>query len=337
MDGITLVKAPKAPLPPDPVATAQAQTQMNKDTAITQAHMNMVGQNTPYGSLSYSQDGNWSDGTPRYTATQTLSPEQQQLLQQQQEFDRKFNEIGLAQTDKIGGILSKPLDLSNEATEARLMDLGRKRLDPMIANRTNDLRTTLINQGIRPGTEAWDREMNTNNQASNDAYNQLLLSGRGQAVQEALTERSAPINEITALLSGGQVQNPNFVNTPQTQVANTDYAGMVYNSANLANQNYQNKVASQNAMLGGLGSMAGSLLGGWAYGGFKTSDRRVKTDIRRVGTLDNGLPVYAYRFKSGGPTEIGVMAQEVERVHPEAVREIGGVKHVNYARAVEAA
>jgi hypothetical protein len=310
---------------------------MNKDTAVTQAQMNMVGQNTPYGSLSYSQAGNWSDGTPRYTATQTLSPEQQALLSQQTEFDRKFNEIGLAQTDKIGGILSKPLDLSNEATEARLLELGRKRLDPMISQQTNDLRTTLINQGLRPGTEAWDREMTRNDQSRNDAYNQLLLTGRGQAVQEALTERSAPINEITALLNGGQVQNPNFVNTPQTQVANTDYAGMVYNSADLANRNYQQKVGSQNAMLGGLASIAGTALGGWAQGGFKMSDRRIKTDIRRVGTLDNGLPVYAYRFKSGGPVEIGVMAQEVERVRPDAVREFDGIKHVNYARAVEAA
>jgi hypothetical protein len=325
------VKAPKAPLPPDPVATAQAQTQMNKETAITQGQMNMVDQSTPYGSLSYTQTGSWADGTPKYSASQTLSPEQQALLGQQNEFDRKFNEIGLAQTDKIGGILSKPLDLSNEATEARLMELGRKRLDPMIAQQTNDLRTTLINQGLRPGTEAWDREMTRNDQSRNDAFNQLLLSGRGQAVQEALTERSAPINEITALLNGGQVQNPNFVNTPQTQVANTDYGGMVYNSANLANQNYQQKVGQQNSMLGGLASIAGTALGGWMK-----SDRRIKTDIRRVGTLDNGLPVYAYRFKSGGPVEIGVMAQEVERVRPEAVREFDGIKHVNYARAVEA-
>lgn len=65
------------------------------------------------------------------------------------------------------------------------------------------------------------------------------------------------------------------------------------------------------------------------------SDRRIKTDISRVGTLDNGLPVYVYRFKHGGPMQIGVMAQEVERVKPHAVAEIGGIKHVNYAEAVK--
>ena len=40
---------------------------------------------------------------------------------------------------------------------------------------------------------------------------------------------------------------------------------------------------------------------------------RVKTDVSQVGTLDNNLPVYAYRYLWGGPMRIGVMAQDVER------------------------
>jgi hypothetical protein len=63
---------------------------------------------------------------------------------------------------------------------------------------------------------------------------------------------------------------------------------------------------------------------------FAMSDRRLKTDIQPVGKLDNGLTVYKYRFKSGGPMQIGVMADEVEKVIPEAVGEIDGYKAVNY-------
>ena len=48
------------------------------------------------------------------------------------------------------------------------------------------------------------------------------------------------------------------------------------------------------------------------------SDRRLKTDIKQVGTLDNGLPVYSYRYKAGGPTMLGVMADEVQVARPEA-------------------
>jgi hypothetical protein len=65
------------------------------------------------------------------------------------------------------------------------------------------------------------------------------------------------------------------------------------------------------------------------------SDRRTKTDIKRVGTLDNGLPVYTFRYKSGGPHQLGLMAQDVETINPDAVVEIGGVKYVNYQMAAE--
>jgi hypothetical protein len=66
----------------------------------------------------------------------------------------------------------------------------------------------------------------------------------------------------------------------------------------------------------------------------KISDRRMKRDIRRVGTLDNGLPVYSYRYLYSDQTEIGVMADEVAAVHPDAVTDIGGLKLVDYAKAV---
>jgi hypothetical protein len=65
------------------------------------------------------------------------------------------------------------------------------------------------------------------------------------------------------------------------------------------------------------------------------SDRRAKTDIEKVGKLDNGLKVYAYRYKDGGPRHIGVMAQEVEKRKPDAVKTVSGFKMVDYAKATE--
>ena len=92
--------------------------------------------------------------------------------------------------------------------------------------------------------------------------------------------------------------------------------------------------ANMGSMLGPWGALAGGVLGAGA-GLLNRSDARVKTDIARVGTLDNGLPVYRFRFKDGGPYQIGVMAQDVERVKPSAVVEIGGIKHVDYVAATE--
>lgn len=334
-----MVSTPKAPQAPDPYATATAQTAMNKDTALAQNILNMTNQVTPEGKLEYRQSGTipYYDSAgnltalPQFTATTTYSPEQQKIYDIGKQTETNIATIGRDQSARIGELLGKPVDLSNEATESRLMELGSKRLDPRFAREEEALRTRLVNQGLRPGTAAFDAEMSNFSQGRNDAYNSLLLQGRGQAVQESLTERSTPINEISALLSGSQVSQPNFVGTPQAQVAGTDYTGAVNSAYQGALNSYNQQVAGKNAMMGGLFGLAGTL-GGAAI----RSDRRSKTDIVRVGTLDNGLPVYSYRYKSGGPIHIGLMSDDVRGVHPEAVFVTpDGLDAVNYAMAVK--
>ena len=60
------------------------------------------------------------------------------------------------------------------------------------------------------------------------------------------------------------------------------------------------------------------------------SDIRIKENIIPVGNY-RGLGVYEYNYVWSPQRWIGVMAQEVEKVLPDAVVEIGGIKHVNYA------
>lgn len=91
-------------------------------------------------------------------------------------------------------------------------------------------------------------------------------------------------------------------------------------------------------IIGGLGSIGGSLLSGGAStdlgaGGVITggaSDIRLKENIRRVGLTSSGFPVYAFNFKESDQTQLGVMAQEVEKTRPDLVYEVNGIKHVNY-------
>jgi hypothetical protein len=66
------------------------------------------------------------------------------------------------------------------------------------------------------------------------------------------------------------------------------------------------------------------------------SDERLKTDIKKIGSFDNGLNIYSYHYKDGYDLpegkQVGVMAQEVEKIIPEAVVEMpNGFKGVNYA------
>lgn len=79
----------------------------------------------------------------------------------------------------------------------------------------------------------------------------------------------------------------------------------------------------------GVGGMLGSLAGA-----FGLSDRRLKTNISRIGTLANGLGVYVFNYIWGGPRQVGVMAQEVLQVMPQAVRTVGPWLAVNYALIV---
>lgn len=66
------------------------------------------------------------------------------------------------------------------------------------------------------------------------------------------------------------------------------------------------------------------------------SDRRAKEDIKRVGKLDNGLPVYTYKYKGDDETRMGLMAQDVEKQNPDSVGSVGGLKTVDYDTATYA-
>ena len=76
---------------------------------------------------------------------------------------------------------------------------------------------------------------------------------------------------------------------------------------------------------GGIGDAASGIAGAFAL-----SDRRLKENIVPMG-LENGYPVYSFNYINiPEKTYIGVMAQDVEKIKPEAVTETEGTKRVNY-------
>jgi hypothetical protein len=330
---MSIFKAPKAP---DPMKTAQAQGAANTGTAIAQQLLNQTDQTTPWGSVDYSQTGTASyvdpltgktTKIPQFMQTTTLNAADQGLLDQERLFDKNANQIAIDQAGRAGAALSQPMNINNEAVEARLMELGRKRLDPAFGQQRADLDQKLANQGIAIGSEAYRRAMEYQGQKENDAYNQLLLQGRGRAVDEAIVERQTPINEMMALMGGQQVTQPQFSSTPQVGVQGVDYAGMVQNQFNQQSQ-------SRNAALGALGGMAGTALGGWAM-----SDRKAKKNVHKIGKLAEGLNAYSFKYKGDTSPfqQVGVMAQEAEKVAPESVAEgSDGYKRVHYGRLASA-
>ena len=107
------MKGGSAPTPPDPVATAAAQTKSNIDTAKATQAMNMVNQNTPLGSLTYSQTGTTPDGYPIYTANTTLTPTGQKSFDLQQQVGEALNNLALSGTAQVKDAMGQPLNYDN--------------------------------------------------------------------------------------------------------------------------------------------------------------------------------------------------------------------------------
>ena len=297
----------KAPRAPDPVAVSAAQSGMNRDTAITQSILNSGTQINPWGTVSTEQTGttgftdsrgNWVE-TPQFTQTTTLSPSQQAIFDQSQAAEGNMAALANEQTAFLRDYMGQPFEFGNSEAEQWAYDRASPRILQQQGQNEATLRTTLANKGIREGSAAWNAEMARLTNANTDQMNQLELTGRGQAFNEAMAIRNQPINEVTALLSGSQVQNPGQMSQPMASapVAGVDYTGLV-------NQDYQARLQNNQAKMGGLFGLASAGIGLF-------SDRRMKTDIERVGKTDEGTPIYTYKYKSGGPTQMGVMAQDV--------------------------
>jgi hypothetical protein len=153
------------------------------------------------------------------------------------------------------------------------------------------------------------------------AYNTAIQSGN-QAVNSQLATTST---------AGNAMGNP-----AQWQGNANQAIGQWWNGLNTMYGNQVEAFKAEQQGGGGLGSALG-LIGGIAGRAMFASDEGVKEAITPVGKLDDGQTVYKYRYKGDDRTQIGLIAQEVEREHPEAVAEVGGIKMVDYDKATRRA
>ena len=175
------------------------------------------------------------------------------------------------------------------------------------------------------GNQATTQQYGLNQQYAN-AQNQL----RQQAIAEEAQRRGMSLNEMNALLSGQQVsmpQMPTFNTAGRAETPNILGATQMGYDAQLGAYNAQ-QAAGANTM-GGLFSLGASALSNPAAGAFLFSDRRLKSNIKRVGTHAIGVGIYDYTMM--GFAQRGVIAQEVEAVRPDLVkRHASGYLMVNY-------
>ena len=336
--------APSAPAAPDYSAAATATAAGNLDAARAATAANRVNQVTPYGNLNYTQSGTDQYGNPTWTATTSLSDIGQQLLNNQ-------NQASLGLGSTINSALNRTQEMMGQGFNPNLPQVGinagqnyydaaMQRLQPQIQQSREKLNNDLANSGIPVGSEAYMRAQMSQGQKENDllAANTTAgfntgLAANQQAYNQALTNYNMPLNTLSALRSGAQVQNPTFQNAPQqATTAGADLLGASQMGYNAQMGDFNARNAAQSNFNSGLMGLGGTL-GAAAI----MSDIRTKENIKPIGWLPNGLPVYEYEYKPEWKAEaghgkfVGVMAQEVEQVMPEAViTRPDGYKMVNY-------
>jgi hypothetical protein len=224
---------------------AQQTTAGNVQQAQAATAANRINQVTPYGSLNYTQ-GVDAYGNPTWTANQQLSQPLQDLT------SSSLAGLQASQANPMYGI--NPGQTYSDAIMSRLQ--------PIQQQNQERLQAQLANQGVVPGTEAYNRAQTQLAQQQNDQRTSAITGGMqtGLQAQQLQNQTAAGIKSLAS---------PNYVNPySQATVAGPDYLGAysTQNAQAIAAQNAANaRTANTQAGLYGLGSAA--LMGGGGLSG----------------------------------------------------------------------
>lgn len=362
-------KGGSAPSAPDPWVVAQSTTAANNAAAQFNKALNLNNYSNPFGSQQSTQVGtDPATGAPIYNTNISASGPLQGLI------NSSMSAAGNGSTQVsnalfgLGGLNTQLAGL-NSSIDPNAAQLAGQRgqdaayaaqtqyLDPRFSQGQTSLESQLANQGLTPGSQAYDNAMKnfnlSKNQAYSDAANQSILTGQQIGTQMLQNELATAGQKANLLGQQGANygQMANLAQLPFSQLAtlaglvpgNTGTAQAATSPANIAQamQNqyagqmnqYNTGVASANSTMGGLFGLGGAGLMALAL-----SDRRTKTDIEAIGPAGDGMTFYRFRYRTDPPGTVrqGLMADEVKRVRPDAVvRHPSGFDLVNYDRALE--
>lgn len=272
----------KAPAAPNYAGAAEATAASNLAAARAAAASNRVNQYTPYGQLEYAQTGTDAQGNPLWSATQSVAPGLQPAVTASQNAISSYNYSPFAANVNPLQTSVDP-SVTGQAGWDKATNAIMQRLSPQIERQNRMSDQALANQGIMPGSEAYNQAKQQLAQQQNDLltqaslggaqvqnqmYNQALANaqlanqanqiGYGQQLSTYGTNLASPLTYAQGVKS---LATPNFINPPQQQTTGgADILGAT-------NASYQNQLANYNAeqarnsqMLGGLMGLGGMAL-----------------------------------------------------------------------------
>lgn len=334
------------PAPPDYRGAAEETAESNQMAMDKATWANRPDQYTPFGSTTWEASAGVdpSTGKPitsweQYT---NLNPESQRALDAQLGLSTSKAELAGSLTGRMEDEFGQPLDYSGlpdwagplgsgdearQSAEDAIYGRSTSRLDPQWEQRTGQLEAKLAAQGLRPGDKAYDQAMSNNEMARTDAYQQAQYgsimgggqeasrqqgmdltagnfqnTGRQAQLVEMMQQRGMSLNEINAIMSGEQVGMPSMPGFNATQSAGgTDYSGAAKDIYSADMDQFTADQAMWNSLMqgAGMGAQAGMMM----------SDRRLKRNIKQLGTF-LGYPWYIFEYV-WGEWAVGVMADEV--------------------------
>lgn len=325
----------------DAYSRAMADFDRSRNDAYAQAQMNAITGGGAEAQRDYGMDlglrqqyvgeqgqmGNFANAAQQQDFSQRLGAGQANNAALQSQFG-----MGLQGQQQQNAALQSQFGLNAQAQQLQNEAMGQAFGFGNTARQTQlGAQQQAYNQSLQSGQYDLARQQQAfgqQQQVGAQDFNQQLAAAQFQnqtrqnQIAEAMQQRGFSLNEINALMSGQQVGMPQFSGYSQAGQAQ---APDLLNAASMGYQSDLNRSNAQNAnnaqTIGALSSIAMMMF----------SDRRVKADIRRIGTHRRGFGIYAYRYIGERGRRVGVIAQEVRRVAPELVHSVRGVLQVNYA------
>lgn len=301
---------PKTPAPLDVQGVSQQANQQNMMNAGQQAAYNRINQQGPFGSVSYSQTGTDASGNPIFSQSTQLDPTQLKYLSELQqgasgaykgglaglsglaqsaESGPKLDPWGVGQSgvNRLIGEFGSPMQDSSQGALDQAYQFATARMNRDLGEQEGAIRNRLANQGLAPGSEAYEREIRNLRETGAGMRDEAAARYQSMFHGQGMAERGQNYNEAAGLYNMGQQAGaqqfqqqlaPYQLMTAQggminpvlqtgaaaynpVNVANVDVAGL--NQASKANeyQNYQAQMAERQAMMGGIAGLAGTIGG----------------------------------------------------------------------------
>lgn len=284
---------PDMPTPPNPVDTINAQTDANIKTADINTANGRPNVTNPFGSSTWTRVADPTmPGGFRWTNDIKFSDEQQGLYDTTVENQQSLLNTSSGLLDRINANYSTPFDLASygeagklntdpnqfsaerDQVQQALYDRLTRTRTPQMERDRAQLDTTLRNQGLSPGTEAYANsmrqlleaqsgelqdynsrsvEMGGNEQSrlntdlrNNTGFNNTV---RQNSIQEGLTQRNMPLSEYNALTNGTQPTLPTFQAYGTGTVQPTNVQGVQQQGYSNAQDTYNARMAQYQNIL----------------------------------------------------------------------------------------